>query len=553
MIHNAKSRVCHSINQVYNQGKNLGSLNGKGFGSMKELKYVQKFFKINQQEALILSAFAFKKICGDESLCLKDIIEWLNIPGIDLVPEIYSSITNLIKSDLIAREMSRWERKEGHYILTEAAYKAILTGDEKYLENKEVENFHHLLGKIMNLYNDFRFDFMNGEDFQIKVHNLLEKAFEMPEMQWISKFDLDVNEKQLVIIMAANHLHFPNKSVDVERILQRIDRKYYLIAKDIMIGKNILMKENLITFATNQFKTLDEMKLSDMTCDHFGLNKADEGKPTNLEYGQLIFPEDIEYKTVFYNKEVEKQMNFLKKIIDVYQNDKGEEKIFRSVKLMINGPSGTGKTQTILNLAKESEAIIYEVGHHQLKQPYVGMSEAAYHGTFIEYYRCCDHYKKLGKQVWFVINEFEGLVSRRFTANHSADFMVSTITSIFLKETDSSVFRGVILCTCNHIDQVDHSVLRRMTHKINMNEPDVETRIKIFENRFPFLCTSDIKSICTHFPLSGANIENILEKYVLLEKIDALENKKSFQNIWEMCEQELSLNPETRKPIGFNH
>jgi len=550
----SKNQICKSINQVYEKAKGMKHLDSKGFSSSRDLKIIQEFFGIGAQEALIFSGFAFQKICGgDESLCLKDIIEWLNIPGIELVPDIYDSISSLIKSDLVAREVSRWEKKEGQYILTESAYKAILTSDKQFLETREMDNFQTLLGKILNLYNDLRFDLMNSDDFQMKVHDLLDKAFDMYELQWLSKFDLDITEKQLLIIMAANQLHFPDKSVDVERILQRIERRYYLMAKDLINGKNILMRENLITFATHEFKTLDEMKLSELACEHFDLNKTDYSKPINLEYGQLIFPEDIEMKTVFYNKEVENQMNYLKKIIDVYQNDKSEEKIFRSVKLMINGPSGTGKTQTILNLAKESDAIIYEVGHHQLKNPFVGMSEAAYAGMFKEYYRCCDRYKKLNKQVWFVINEFEGLVSRRFTANHSADFMVSTTTSIFLKETDSSVFRGIILCTCNHIDQVDHSVLRRMTHKINMTEPDAETRMKIFENRFPFLCSSDIKSICSHFPLSGANIENILEKYVLLEKIGAMENKNPFQNIWEIFEQELSLNPETRKPIGFNH
>ena len=552
MKHKAKSRSCHSINQVYNKGKNLGSLNCKGFESMKDLNYIQKYFKINQQEALILSAFAFRKICGDESLCLKDIIEWLNIPGIEMVPEIYDSITKLIESDLLAREVSRWEKKEGHYILTDAAYKAILTGDPKYLEVFEVDCFQHLLEKTMSLYADLRFDLMDGDDFQTKLHCLMERSCHLPELEWLSPYELDVNEMQLVIIMAAHHLHHPERSVDVERILQRIERRYYLIAKDIMNGKNSLIRNKLITFASSEFKTLDEMKLTDEAADQLGLNKGEMDKPLNLEYGKLVFPEDIESKTVFYNRDVESQIDSLKKIIGVFQNNETEEKPFRSVKLMINGPSGTGKTQSIMNLAKETGSIIYEVGH-QLKNPYVGMTEAAYAGMFKEYYRCYKLYNKQGKHVWFVINEFEGLVSRRIAAHHSADFMVSTATSIFLKETDSSVFKGVMLCTCNNIDHVDAAVARRMTYKIHLKEPNLETRKKIFENRFPFLSPSETDRICAHFPLTGANVENILEKYVLLEKIGAFEGDNHFQDLWEICQQELSLSTETRKSIGFNN
>lgn len=547
-----KSQVCRSINQVYSKAKGMEHLSCSGFSSLQELHVIQDFFGIGPKEALILSAFAFKKICGDESLCLKDIIEWLNLPGIDLVPEIYESITGLIKSDLVIREVSRWEKTEGHYILSNSSYRAILTGDAKFLEKNEVDNFHNLLGKIQNLYNDLRLDMIDSDDFQIKLHGLLEQSIDLPELQWLSKFDLDVNEKQLLVIMAANQLHFPDRAVDVERILQRIEKRYYLIAKDIMNGKNILMRENLITFATSEFKTLDEMKLTGQACEHLGLNGIEEDKPARLEYGQLIFPEEIEFKMVFYNKDVKVQMDALKKIIDVFQNTQKDENLFRSVKLMINGPSGTGKTQTILNLAKEMGSIIYEVGHHLLKNPYVGMTEAAYSGMFKEYYRIRDQYSKQDKQVWFVINEFEGLVSRRIAAHHSADFMVSTATSIFLKETDSSVFKGIMLCTANHIDHVDQAVSRRMNYKIHMKEPNLETRKTILENRFPFLSSSEIDRICSHFPLTGANIENIMEKYVLLEKIGVIEVEKTFQNIWDFCQQELALNPETRKPIGFN-
>ena len=447
------------------------------------------------QEALILSSFAFRKICGDESLCLKDIIEWLKIPGIEQVPEIYESITSLIKSDLLTREVSRWEKKEGHYSLSDNAFKAIVTGDSKILETDNIEDFHSLLSKILSLYYDLRFDLMDGDDFQTKIHWLLEKSFELPEIQWLCKYNLDINERQLIIIMAAHKLHYPEKSVDVERILQRIEKRYYLMAKDIMNGRNTLMRENLIAFATNEFKTLEEMKLTEISSDNLGLNGTDEEKPKNLEYGQLIFPENIKSKKIFYNNDVEIQIEGLKKIIDVFQNYDIKKTDLSSVKLMIYGPSGTGKSQTILNMARETGSIIYEVGHHLIKNPYVGMTEAAYAGMFKEYYKIRERYKKQGKNVWFVINEFEGLVSRRIAAHNSVDFMVSTATSIFLKETDSTIFNGVLLLTLNNIHHTDVGILRRMTLKINMSEPNNITRKKIMADRFPFLEEKDIEQI----------------------------------------------------------
>jgi SpoVK/Ycf46/Vps4 family AAA+-type ATPase len=338
--------------------------------------------------------------------------------------------------------------------------------------------------------------------------------------------------------------------VDAERILQRIEKKYYLISKSIMDGRNMLMKNNLITFATQDFKSVDAMKLTEFACEQLGLQLNEQSSQLNLEYGQLIYPEETEYKEVFYNPSVDNQVHSLEKIIEVYHNQSKDSPIFKSVKLLIDGPSGTGKTQTILNLAKKSSAIIYEVGH-QLKNPYVGMTEAAYAGIFKEYYKCCERFAKEGKNVWFVINELEGLVAKRISAERAADFMVSTATSIFLKETDSSKFRGVMLCSSNHIDHVDAALMRRMTFKINMVEPDKETRAKIIANRFPFLKQEEVNQLCSAYNLTGASIENVAEKYILMEKIGKLENRKGIEVLHEICVQEISLKTPSRNPIGF--
>ena len=145
------TKICSAISIVYQQGENLGTLSLAGFKANRELSIIQNFFKTEKQEAFILSAFAYRRIISDESLSMRDLISWLKIQGIVAAPEIFSTITRLVELNLISREISRWEKKEGQFILTESAYKSILTGNLKFIESIELVSFQGLLEKTMSL------------------------------------------------------------------------------------------------------------------------------------------------------------------------------------------------------------------------------------------------------------------------------------------------------------------------------------------------------------------------------------------------------------------
>ena len=52
-----------------------------------------------------------------------------------------------------------------------------------------------------------------------------------------------------------------------------------------------------------------------------------------------------------------------------------------------------------------------------------------------------------GRGTIMMINELEGILASRIKSESSVNFMISSATSIFLKEMEK--FRGVMITTCN--------------------------------------------------------------------------------------------------------
>lgn len=99
-------------------------------------------------------------------------------------------------------------------------------------------------------------------------------------------------------------------------------------------------------------------------------------------------------------------------------------------------------------------------------------------------------------------------------------------------------FSGILFATVNKI-QFDEAFFRRFMYKIEMTQPNAETRLQIILHLFPDMCKEFASYIANKYNLTGANISNIIKKYILISK--SKDSKQIEDYIDELCREELFM------------
>ena len=143
----------------------------------------------------------------------------------------------------------------------------------------------------------------------------------------------------------------------------------------------------------------------------------------------------IAAKHLYYDKKVEAQVNRLTDLLSI----KSFKQICRRLKqhgmrqgfaCLFYGAPGTGKTETVLQLAKQTGRDIMQVDFSQLKDKYVGETEKNVKALFDEYRAAAE-----GKKVCPILlfNEADAIIGKRLDkVEHSVDSMHNSIQNLSL-------------------------------------------------------------------------------------------------------------------------
>lgn len=279
--------------------------------------------------------------------------------------------------------------------------------------------------------------------------------------------------------------------------------------------------------------------LAEMKLNETEEKLADLIESSRLAKKQLFFPKDIE-------RQIEELGSFLQP--ENYQKiqDRMKEKGFRNgFACLFYGSPGTGKTETVYQLARQSGRNIMVVDVPQLKSMWVGQSEKNVKALFDRYR---EQVKRAKLTPILLFNEADAIIGKRKSgAENAVDKMENSLQNIILQEMEQ--LDGIMIATTNLQENLDKAFERRFLYKIKFEKPTEEARASIWHEMIPELNEMDVQALASKYDFSGGQIENIARHYAIDSILHGV-NDDALAMLVTHCDNERLDSREVRK-VGF--
>ena len=266
--------------------------------------------------------------------------------------------------------------------------------------------------------------------------------------------------------------------------------------------------------------------------------------------GGLIKPETLSEKHLFYTAKNAPQVDDLHSFLmpERYTEirDRMKSNGFRSgFACLFYGAPGTGKTETVYQLARQTGRNIMVVNIPDIKSMWVGESEKNIQDVF-DRYRLAVQRSEQAPILLF--NEADGILGiRQEGAQRAVDKMENSIQNIILQEMEK--LDGILIATTNLTQNLDPAFERRFLYKICFEKPDASVREKIWHTMLPALSPAECSALASAYDLSGGQMENVARKFSINSILYGRE-KSPMDILHAYCNAE-RLDGHTARRIGF--
>ncbi len=261
---------------------------------------------------------------------------------------------------------------------------------------------------------------------------------------------------------------------------------------------------------------------------------------------------EIEEKQLFYNAEDENGIARLRMMADVNEYQRiaaalKENHLNASVSGILHGAPGTGKTELVRQIARETHRNLIIVDASKLTGSYCGEAERNYRDLFrnFRYIEAISYRAPI-----LFIDEADGILGKRSSdMSTRGDRSANTVQNIILEELND--FEGILLATTNIVSNLDDAMERRFLLKIEFHIPDENTRRKIWMSKLPKAKDEDIAVVAKEFNFAGGHIDKVAAN-AIIESIMDRTNTITLESIIKFSKDESTFaNKDRRAKVGF--
>ncbi|MBU3675654.1 MAG: ATP-binding protein [Chitinophagaceae bacterium] len=513
------------------------------------------YFQLSEEEAWFLCTCIYLHT-EDQFITFKSLSVVLKETVIRIMTQ-ENQIEHLKQKGFLSKQRSRrhrWSEEQGGviYELTEWVMRTLMSNIPYQPKAEKPNDWFDRLYELFNLAKLREEEEFDTRSLMCVVDDILSTSADMPLFDYVNKLKLSNIDSYILLYCIASHLS-GDEEVVLNHLLNQVfdNRAERVRIMQLMKGQHHeLIRRNLIGFSPNSFMNHAQLVLTETVLnDLVALNISLEIKNTTLSSKLVRQPNDIIEKPLFYNEAERGHIQTLHQLLlpenyaDLCRRLE-EKQLSKGIVVLLYGEPGTGKTETVLQLAKQSGRGIMKVDISATKSAYFCESEKTIKQGFTQYQQA---FSQLEKGPILLFNEADAIFTqRRNNTEHNLSQTENAMQNIVLDELEN--FKGILMATTNRATLMDSAYERRFLFKIKFNLPDKKTRAQIWQHVFPEINAADCYTLAERYAFSGAQIENIVRKMTIQHCL----NPQAIEvvDIIFCCEAE-SIEGKTPSEIGF--
>jgi len=519
-----------------------------------DTSYICEKMSITPTQSVLLAVIA-EESSDSGSACMRDLSRAFGVTNLELV-SLIKEIEDMSRKHIIRVSTNPHRKGASTFEVYADAMEAIVN-DAAYSAPEYINiGTEEVFTQMRKLFSEYFDDALSGERLYEDLIALVENNPESIFCQKVNEQKISQNFN-LVFFLYLCHRYGSHGmcSMDIDRLMMLVnpDLDTKRIERDIAHEALQIQKKGLVEFLSEDgMVDSSSLALSETVRKEFFTELKIEVEADTLpQCPDLKDHNLITEKELFYNAYEGEQMDRLSRLLQD-ENFKGvqqrlqEQGMRKGVNVIMYGPAGTGKTESCLQLARQTGRDLFMVDVSKLKSKWVGDSEKSIRGLF-------QFYKKLvqrsEKAPILLFNEADAIFGMRMKgAERAVEKMENSIQNIILQEMET--LDGILIATTNLETNLDPAFERRFLFKIQFSLPEEEAREKIWQSMIPDLEKNDAKMLARQYPFSGGQIENVSRKSTIEYIIGG--SKAGIDELTRYCDEErLGNKPAARRHIGF--
>lgn len=511
------------------------------------LDFLSKTLELTVEEAMLL-AFFFEKSSSNR-IWISSIADMINVSNIRIISMI-TTADSLAKKGYIRCNESN--REEKYYRVPFDVINSIRLNKPvvpRPICNLSTEDFFDRLAEIFD-----------EEDvpFYSRMENvvqLLDNNPHLPYCKAVKEYDLYGADLMLLNVFANRLINEDDDNIGTHDWEDFFPSKSHVrrIQKSLKCGSTPLISKRIL-----KPKGEDGVRDPDFYCL---TNEAKEAlfpdmdlvdQKSNADRVLTSF-ETFAAKKMYYPPHIQAQIDRLGELLRPEQFKLVSERLSengmrKGFACLFYGSPGTGKSETVNQLARMTGRDVLMVDVAKIKSCWVGESEQNIRALFERYRK---YVKERGpeKAPILLFNEADQVLGvRQEGAQRAVDKMENSIQNIILEEIEK--LEGILIATTNLTGNLDKAFERRFIYKIEFERPDVEAKKHIWKSMIPALSEETALALAKEFDLSGGQIENVARKRTVEVILSGVE--PSLDQLRDYCRSEkLGSKDGDRARIGF--